>query len=36
VSIEHNTQNARFLLDGAAGPIGEVIDACPFKYADQG
>ncbi len=35
VSIEHNTQSARFLLDGAAGPINEVIDACPFKYADQ-
>lgn len=36
VSVEHNTQTARFLLDGAAGPIGEVIDACPFKYAEEG
>jgi hypothetical protein len=35
VTITHAQQSARFLLDGAAGPIAEAIDACPFKYADQ-
>ena len=35
VTITHAQQSARFLLDEAAGPIGEAIDACPFKYADQ-
>lgn len=34
VVIEHARQAARFMLQGAAGPINEVIDACPFKYAD--
>lgn len=35
VTITHAQRSARFLLDGAAGPIAEAIDACPFKYADQ-
>jgi len=35
VTITHAQRSARFLLDDAAGPISEAIDACPFKYADQ-
>ena len=35
VTITHAQQSAQFLLDGAAGPIAETIEACPFKYADQ-
>jgi hypothetical protein len=35
MTVTHNLQSARFVLDGAAGPISEVIASCPFKYPDQ-
>ena len=32
VAIKHDDAEAHFSLDGAGPAIGQVIDACPFKY----
>ena len=35
VTISHDGHSARFMLEGAADPVTQVIEQCPFKYPDQ-
>ena len=35
VTVEHSGQSLRFGLEGAAVPITQVIEQCPFWYPDQ-
>lgn len=35
VTISHAGVSGRFMLEGAAAPITQVIEQCPFKYPDQ-
>lgn len=35
VKIIQGVQEATFSLEGASGPVTEVIEQCPFKYNDQ-